>query len=72
MKKLGRNQWIAIVAGLTVFVASYSLVWTGHVAGSEWLTFAQWFLPTWLGVTLGGSAIVKATAKAPAAQEPAP
>jgi hypothetical protein len=70
VKKLGRNQWIAIVAGLLVFVASYMLVWTERVNGSEWLAFAQWFLPTWLGVTLGGSALVKATAKAPAVPTP--
>lgn len=57
--KFGRNQWIAIVAGLLVFVASYALVWTSHVTGPEWLSFAQWFLPTWLGVTLGASAAVK-------------
>lgn len=67
MKPLGRNQWIAIVAGLLVFCASYALVWTGKVDGPDWLGFAQWFLPTWLGVTLGSSAIVKATAKVPEA-----
>lgn len=57
--KFGRNQIIAIVAGLLVFAASFALVWTEHVTGQEWLGFAQWFLPTWLGVTLGSSAAVK-------------
>jgi len=70
VSKFGRNQQIAITSGVVVFAASFSLVFTGHVAGAEWLGFAQWFLPTWLGVVLGASAVVK-SAEAIGARPPA-
>jgi hypothetical protein len=59
----GRNQIIAIGAGVTTLAMTFALVLTGRVSGPEWVTFVPWWLAAFLGPTLGGSAIVKATAK---------
>lgn len=57
---LGRNQMIACVGAGSPLVMSYALVWADKVTGSEWLSWAQVYVPVALGIVLGVAGAVKA------------
>ena len=59
MKPFGRNQLIACAGYGVTFAVSVAFVFAGKVTGSEWLSFAQIFMPVAVSTVIGSSAIVK-------------
>ena len=59
MKGLGRNQIIACAVFGVVLVGSALAVALGDATGKDWLTWAQWFAPTAVGVITVPGAIAK-------------
>ncbi len=56
---IGVNRWIAIGSMLTVFVTSTLFVVLGKADAAWWGTFVSTTLLGSLGITLGGSAVIK-------------
>lgn len=57
---LGSNQWIGVGLTALPIVLSFGLVVAGKLDAKDWLTYAQVAATTGTGITLGGSAILKA------------
>lgn len=58
--KLGRNQLIGIGLTAVPIVLGFALVCMGKLDSKDWITFSQTTATAGTGITLGGSALVKA------------